>query len=236
MNTDKLSKRLAMVASLIPYGSKIADIGSDHAYLPCYTVKKGTVPFAIAGEVAEGPFLSALKQVKTEGLTDKIQVRKGNGLEVIQPGEVETITIAGMGGTLISQILEAGKEKLVSVQKLILQPNVGAFAVRNWLLENGWELVQEEILEEDGKIYEILSAIKGDPASPYQENPEKEILFGPYLLKQKNTAFLKKWESELKNWQRILSKLDKAEESESTLLKKAELIKKISMAKEVLGK
>ena len=181
MNTDKLSDRLAAVAKYLPHDCRVADIGSDHAYLPCHMVKKGAVRFAIAGEVAEGPFQSALKQVQLEGLTDRIVVRKGDGLEVIKPGEVDCITIAGMGGTLIASVLENGKEKLGEGTKLILQPNVGAMAIRKWLSANNWKLTSEAILKEDGKIYEVLVVAKGD-----SEYSEAEMLFGPYLLKDKN--------------------------------------------------
>jgi tRNA (adenine22-N1)-methyltransferase len=235
MNAEKLSNRLEAVANNIQPGARLADIGSDHAYLPCNVVKKGTVVHAIAGEVAEGPYQSALDQVISEKLTDKIVVRKGDGLEVIEPGEVDCITIAGMGGTLIASILERGKSKLEGVTRLVLQPNVGSFGVRTWLINNGWELMKEEILKEDGKIYEILVAEKGEPLKPYDENKlEQEILFGPFLINEKNQIFKEKWSMETKNWQRILSQLEIAVQNEDTANKRLELDRKIKMAAEVL--
>ncbi|RSD27473.1 tRNA (adenine(22)-N(1))-methyltransferase [Mesobacillus subterraneus] len=235
MNAERLSNRLEAVANKIPEGSRIADIGSDHAYLPCNVVNKGIVPFAIAGEVAQGPYLSALEQVQSENLTEQISVRKGDGLEVMEPGEVDCITVAGMGGTLISTILENGKEKLEGVSRLVLQPNVGSFAVRSWLIDNGWELVDEEVLKEDGKIYEILVAEKGDPLKPYQQTQiEKGILFGPFLLKEKTTVFKEKWRAEKKNWERILNQLEQASQNEEAASKRDELQKKIDMAEEAL--
>lgn len=235
MNAEKLSNRLQAVANNIPEGARLADIGSDHAYLPCNAVKKGNVHFAIAGEVAEGPFLSALEQVKSEGLTDFITVRKGDGLDVIQPGEVECITIAGMGGTLISNILERGNSKLDGVKRLILQPNVGSFAVRRWLIDHQWELIKEEILKEDGKIYEILVAEKGEPLKPYEQiDREKGILFGPFLMQEKHPAFIEKWNHEKKNWERIKQQLEIAVQNDETAEKRQELELKIKMAEEVL--
>lgn len=235
MNTHKLSQRLETVVKYIPAGSRIADIGSDHAYLPCHVVGKGLVPFAIAGEVVEGPYQSARKQVELEGLTDQVMVRKGDGLEVISAGEVDCITIAGMGGALIASILEQGKEKLKDVKRLILQPNISAISIRTWLLNNGWELIAEEILEEDGKIYEVLVAEQGESTRPYLENRQTCLLVGPYLCKEKSETFVKKWTGEKNNWRRILENIEKAVDSLENENKRRELEEKIRMVEEVLG-
>jgi tRNA (adenine22-N1)-methyltransferase len=234
MNTQLLSARLQTVVNYIPNGYRIADIGSDHAYLPCHVVQKGIVPFAVAGEVVDGPYQSAIKQVESVGLTEQISVRLGNGLEVIQPGEVDCITIAGMGGSLIASILDRGKDRLQHIKRLILQPNIGAIAIRKWLLDHGWQLVQEEILIEDGKIYEILIAEQGDPRSIYGEDLDAGLLMGPFLKKAQNKAFKQKWLGEKANWLRILQQLEQAEQTEQNLLKKEELLEKIKIVEEVL--
>ncbi|WHX99344.1 tRNA (adenine(22)-N(1))-methyltransferase TrmK [Neobacillus sp. DY30] len=235
MNTEKLSIRLETVAKYVPLDSRLADIGSDHAYLPSYLAKKGRISFGIAGEVALGPFQSAEKNVMAEGLSEVIKVRMGNGLEVIQPGEVDCISIAGMGGSLIASILENGKEKLTSVKRLVLQPNINAIAIRQWLVENDWELIAEEILEEDNKIYEILAAEKGDPLKPYRDVPfETGILVGPFLLQRKEKTFKKKWVLETKNWKRIYTQLESAAPSVETEEKKQEVAKKINLVEGVL--
>jgi tRNA (adenine22-N1)-methyltransferase len=228
LNTEKLSERLETVARFVPNGSKLADIGSDHAYLPCYLVKKGIVPFAIAGEVVLGPFESAQGHVEEEGLSDKIMVRMGDGLDVIEPGDVNCISIAGMGGALITSILERGKEKLGEIVRLILQPNISAVTIRKWLLENNWQLVEEEIMEEDGKIYEILVAEKGEPHKPYTSNLETELLLGPFLMQKQGEAFSRKWKMEAHNWQRILAQLEKAAPSTETTAKRQELLQLIN--------
>lgn len=235
MNTDRLSFRLATVANYVPKEARLADIGSDHAYLPCYLAKNGKIHFAIAGEVAAGPYQSAGKNVLSEGLTEFISVRLGDGLEVIKPGEVDCITIAGMGGALITSIMEAGKAKLASVNRLILQPNVNAIYVRKWLLENNWELIEEEILEDEGKIYEILVAEKGNPKRPYGMNLEMGLLFGPLLLHRKEAAFKKKWLHEKQTWQQIYNQLESAPPTPETIAKKQDLLVKINMVKECLG-
>lgn len=235
LNTDKLSVRLETVAAYIPMNSKLADIGSDHAYLPSYLAKNGQISFGIAGEVAKGPFQSAEKNVRAEGLSEMIEVRMGDGLEVIKPGDVDCISIAGMGGSLIASILENGKDKLETVKRLVLQPNLNASAIRNWLIDNTWELIAEEIIEEDSKIYEILVAEKGEPLKPYRDvKVETGILVGPFLLQRKEEAFKKKWNLEKKNWKRIYEQLESAAPSIETEEKKQEILKKISLVEEVL--
>lgn len=104
----RLSKRLRAVAAFVQRGSRLADVGSDHAYLPLFLVEKGIVDFAVAGEVVQGPYQSALTNVAQAGKEKLIQVRLANGLAAIQERDrIDTITIAGMGGRLIADILEA---------------------------------------------------------------------------------------------------------------------------------
>ncbi|MDR7072775.1 tRNA (adenine(22)-N(1))-methyltransferase [Fictibacillus barbaricus] len=230
MNSEKLSKRLERVASFVPEGTILADIGSDHAYLPCYLGLKNTIKKAIAGEITEGPFLSAKQQVVLNELTEIIEVRKGDGLAVLNENEAEVITICGMGGALITSILENGKTKLGKTIRLILQPNVGAKTVRKWLLKENWVLVAEEILSEDGKIYEILVADRAGK-QPYSSNIEAELLLGPFLIKNQNKAFTEKWSGEVKQWNTILTQMQKAR-NETSDIKKEELINNINYVEE----
>lgn len=189
----KLSKRLEAVASYVPQGARLADVGSDHAYLPLFLVEQGRIAFAVAGEVVQGPYQSALQNVEQAGQSDKISVRLANGLAAVElADQVSTVTIAGMGGRLIADILEAGKDKLVSVERLVLQPNNREDDVRRWLVTNDFQLVTEEILEENDKIYEILVAEKGK-----SDLTEDQLRFGPYLLEEQSETFQKKWLKEL---------------------------------------
>ncbi|NNV05423.1 tRNA (adenine(22)-N(1))-methyltransferase TrmK [Geobacillus sp. C56-T2] len=233
MNEYRLSKRLETVASFIPKGAVLADIGSDHAYLPCYACLHGYATKAVAGEVADGPLRSARQQVETCGLSDRISVRKGDGLSVIAPHEVDCITIAGMGGALIARILSDGKEKLSGVKRLILQPNVGAERVRRWLLEHDWELIAERILKEDGHIYEVLVAERGEAERPYR-HLEAELLLGPFLLRENNDVFREKWQQELRHWKQIAADLAANGQSEAAARKRRELERKIRLVEEVL--
>ena len=138
MNEQSLSLRLTRVGEQIPDQARLADIGSDHAYLPVALMLQNKIQHAVAGEVVKGPFESASRQVKN-GLSDKITVRLADGLAAIQPDDqIDTVVIAGMGGTLIRTILENGKsqQKITGKERLVLQPNVGS-----GLCENGFRRI-----------------------------------------------------------------------------------------------
>ena len=226
----QLSKRLQAVASFVERGAIVADIGSDHAYLPTYLVQQGVVQKAIVGEVVIGPFESALKNVKRHGFTDSITVRLASGLSAIEEVDgVDTVTIAGMGGALIASILNEGKDRLENVQHIIAQPNIHAQAVREWAAANGWMITKEQILKEDGKIYEIIVLEKGQ--SSYDE---LALLLGPYLLEEKNDVFYEKWTSEIVQWTEVLRSIEHAMENQSIEEKKQQLTRRIRLVGEVL--
>lgn len=233
----EISQRLYNIADLVQPGSKVADIGSDHAYLPLYLIQSGKAISAIAGEVNQGPWQSAKKTVAEAGLEDRIEVRRGDGLAVLDNGEVDTICIAGMGGTLISHILEAGLYRLSSVRHLVLQPNVAERNVREWLLEHGWELIEERILKEDGVIYEILAAIRGDAQAPYLgKRWSKEILLeiGPFQWENQSPILNEKWQEEYKKVEWVLNNLQQAQSSEAET-KKQEMKRRLEWIREVLS-
>jgi tRNA (adenine22-N1)-methyltransferase len=231
MNAQKLSKRLEAVASFVPTGAVLADIGSDHAYLPCYLMHKEVISRAIAGEVVKGPYDSAVRQVRTEGLTENITVRLADGLAAVHPDDlVDTVTIAGMGGPLIVSILEKHPEALENVTRLVLQPNIHAKVIREWAVQNGWAILNEEILEEDGKIYEILVLQRGE-----ETLTDAEILLGKQLMAAKSEVFVEKWTKEIANWERVLQSIEKAEATPDIKKKRAELHALIDLVKEALA-
>lgn len=231
MNTERLSNRLASVASFVEQGSVVADIGSDHAYLPCYLIRSGKIARAVAGEVAKGPYDSAVRNVRREGLSDFVTVRWADGLFAIEPQDtVDTVTIAGMGGPLIATIMEDGKERLKDVKRIIAQPNIYAKAVREWAMTNGWKIIDEQILKEDGKIYEIIVLEKG-----MANYSELELTVGPFLLASKTDVFLEKWKRESSEWMRVLQSLEKADETDAILMKKEQLKMQIELVEKVLS-
>ena len=172
MNEQSLSLRLTRVGEQIPDQARLADIGSDHAYLPVALMLQNKIQYAVAGEVVKGPFESASRQVKKNGLSDKITVRLADGLAAIHPDDqIDTVVIAGMGGTLIRTILENGKsqQKITGKERLVLQPNVGERTLREWLQENNYMILHEELIEENHKNYEIIVAEEGSKIFTPQE-------------------------------------------------------------------
>jgi len=157
----KIGNRMAAIAALVPKSRCVADIGTDHAYLPTYLVTEGIAERAVAGDIHKGPYLSAIQTVKMLGLDEKISVRLGDGLAVLTPNEADVGIIAGMGGTTIAGILSARPEITNNFTLLVLQPMSTASYLRRWLVENEWEIVDEVLVTEDGIIYEIIVAQPG---------------------------------------------------------------------------
>lgn len=219
-----ISKRLEMVASFVPQGAVLLDVGSDHAYLPIELVEKGHIERAIAGEVVEGPYQSAVKNVKEHDLVDKIQVRLANGLAAFEESDqVSVITIAGMGGRLIASILEEGFDKLAHIERLILQPNNREDDLRSWLQDHGFQIIAESILEEAGKFYEILVVEAGE-----MKLSERDTRFGPFLARENSPVFVQKWQKEASKLEFALSQIpEKNQEERQVLIDKIKAIKEV---------
>jgi tRNA (adenine22-N1)-methyltransferase len=208
MDANKLSERLKMVADFVPQNSRMADIGSDHAYLPVYLMKNGRITYAIASEVAQGPLDNAKHEIKSEALMDCIDARLADGLDSIRPDDqLNCITIAGMGGTLIKNILMRGKKHLNGRETLVLQPNVGENRLRTWLMNNNYAIEDEKILREDGHTYEIILAKHVDNDVLYTA---QELKFGPYLLKEHSEIFVEKWTNEIKRLEAVIQQMNLA--------------------------
>lgn len=215
-----LETRLAHLAAMVDENTRLADIGTDHAYLPIDLVKSGKIQFAIASDVAKGPLDNAKTDILEAGLSNQIQTRLGSGLETIKPEDkIETVVIAGMGGKLMTDLLEAAKEKDELYPTLILEPNIGEPGVRKWLMEHNYQIIQEEIIDTAGHIYELIKAILTDKM---HQLSDKEILFGPFLLKEKNSVFIKKWANQLAYQKQLLVNLNKAKNKDMTRISEVE--------------
>ena len=219
-----ISKRLETVASFVPQGAVLLDVGSDHAYLPIELVEKGHIDRAIAGEVVVGPYQSAVKNVESHGLAEKIQVRLANGLAAFEEADqVSVITIAGMGGRSIATILEEGLDKLANVERLILQPNNREDELRYWLQEHGFQIIAESILEEAGKFYEIIVAEAGK-----MNLSVTDVRFGPFLSKEISPVFIQKWQKEAAKLEFALTQIpEKNQEERQVLADKIQAIKEV---------
>ena len=208
MDAYHLSKRLAKAAAYVPQGARLADIGSDHAYLPANLAINHIIDYGVAGEVVKGPYENAVHEIQREHLEEKIFPRFADGLKAIEDNDqIDTITICGMGGTLIRNILEKDKSKLQNHPLLILQPNVGSNVLRQWLQANQYQITHEDILEEDDHIYEIIVAQY--TAQPVQLSSE-DLFFGPILRYHQNDAFTKKWEREIAKNEKAIRQMQKA--------------------------
>ncbi|EJT84467.1 hypothetical protein PPS11_21914 [Pseudomonas putida S11] len=153
------------MAAQVPQGARLADIGSDHGYLPVALMLRGILDAAVAGEVAQTPFASAQRNVRRNGLEGRVSVRLADGLAAVEPGDrISVISICGMGGDTMCEILEAGKQRLAGVTRLVLQPNGAERELRQWLMGNGYRIVSEELLRENRFDYEIIVAEPGGAA------------------------------------------------------------------------
>lgn len=157
-----LGPRLQTVASFVPNGANLGDIGTDHAYLPIALYETRRISKAVAIDVHEGPYQSALTAVKARHLVAVIDVRFGDGLRPLESGEVNVLTLAGMGGRTMLDILTARPDVLESVHDLIMQPQGAERAVRLALLGDGWRLKAEKLVEEDDRIYVVMAYSKDD--------------------------------------------------------------------------
>lgn len=153
----RLTPRLRAVAALVPEGAKVADIGSDHAYVPVDLIRSGRAQLVIASDVHQGPVENARKVVAMAALEDRIDVRLGSGFEVYSPEEVDTAVLAGMGGFLIRDLILEAFPLVKTLKCLVLQPMVAIRELRVWLLENGFEIMEERVAKEGQKFYEIFS-------------------------------------------------------------------------------
>lgn len=231
MDEKHLSKRLATVASYVPAGARLADIGSDHAYLPAALALQGKISYAVAGEVARGPYENVVSELKSHNLTAVIHPRLADGLAALRSTDrIDTVVIAGMGGSLITEILERGTAQLAGVHRLVLQPNVGEFRLRKWLMTNRYQIMAEQILAEDDHIYEIIVA---EPSAVPFRYSNYELMFGPRLLEKEGPVFVAKWRGYARRQQGIIQQMEQAQKVPVHRL--GEMKQKLAMVAEALN-
>lgn len=187
----ELSRRLNAVANLVTEGASVADIGTDHAYIPIYLAENHISSHIIAMDINRGPLEKAKEHILEYGFEKMIQTRLSDGLSGMKPGEADTMIAAGMGGGLVVRILQNSPQAVESVREFILQPQSEIHKVRAYLNNNGFVITEEDMVEEGGKYYPMMKAVHG------KEKPfsDEELYYGRKLIEKKNPilkAFLQK--------------------------------------------
>ncbi len=178
-----LSSRLQAIAAMVEEGSLLADIGTDHGYLPIRLLEDGKISGAIAADINRGPLLRAKEHVREKGLDDRISLRLSDGFLAVLPGEADVAVIAGMGGPLTIRILENGKETARALKYLVLSPQSEVRLVRRYLLENGYEILDEDMAEDGGKYYTVIKTAYHQGADGKKQWNYIEEAYGRYLLR-----------------------------------------------------
>ncbi len=210
----KLSNRLLAVASFVTNGNVLADVGTDHGYIPIYLLQMKRIKGAIAMDINAGPLDRAKEHIAMFGLNDYIETRLSDGVAALTPGEVDAILIAGMGGGLVMHILEEGKEVCHQAKELILQPQSELERVRNYLWSNGYVILEENMVLEDEKFYPMMRV---QYQNLIDEESAQNVLFcryGKHLLEQKHEVLLEYLKREEKLYGEILAGLKKQPVSE----------------------
>lgn len=199
----QLSKRMKAVADLAGMGDCLADVGTDHGYIPIYLLEERRFQRGIAMDVHEGPLLRARENIQSHGLSDRISCRLGDGLERLGKGEADTVVIAGMGGSLIIRILTEGAEVLKEVSRLVLQPQSEIAKVRDFLQEQGYQIEKEHMVLDEGKYYQAMRVGHGRMEKLLPE----EAKYGSFLLKENDSCLKEYLNREEQKFREILESL-----------------------------
>lgn len=200
-----ISKRLNRLISMAPTCNTAADIGTDHGFVPIWLVNEQKASRVIASDLRKGPLSIADSHIREAGLSDRIETRLGSGLSVLKPGEADLIIIAGMGGKLISALLEAYPDIVSAASYLLLSPHRDAAEVRKTIEALSYSVEQESLVYEEGKYYPILLASNRPPVLKMTDLERK---YGPCILREKPETFLKFLADETEKKQAVLQKLE----------------------------
>lgn len=223
-----ISERLQKIIDWVPMSVTVADIGTDHGFVPISLIRTGKAKRAIASDINEGPLSLAREHIENFGLTEQIELRIGDGLTVLTPGEADTILLTGIGGALMNRILEEGLSVAKSAKTLILSPQSEIPLVRHFLSDSGFEMDDETMLFSDGKYYTILRChFTGNT----YELTETEYEFGPVLIRNLSLDFLSYLQKEENSLTEIIEKISDIKGQESTLFVKE---KRRDMIREIL--
>lgn len=201
-----MNKRLELIASIMPHGRGFADVGTDHGYLPVYMAQHGYRGKIIASDINEGPLSTAVASARQAGVEDRICFRLCDGLDGCGSEELDTVVVAGMGGDTICGILDRADWVMSRDILLILQPMTKAEVLRYWLTNNDFAICGEWLIEENGEIYQILSARFG-ARTPLSD---AELFTGKYELAVGNALFPVQLAALIKRFERAAAGMSKA--------------------------
>ena len=238
----QLSKRLQSVANLVTKGQRVADIGCDHAYTSIYMVKKEIATHVIAMDINKGPLEKAKANVKAYRYEDIIETRLSDGAKKLEVGEVDALLISGMGGALMIKILSERMDVFHSLNEVILQPQAEIHLVRKFLHEQGFSIIQEIFLKEDGKYYVAMKAKnlrnmqedeRAKVVAQYGDSYDKECFYyyGKLLLEKKQEVLHEFLNREIRMRQEIVESL-KEMKTENTMKRREELNKELQILEE----
>lgn len=194
----ELSCRLRRIADMVSKGNVVCDVGCDHGFVSIYLIKQGIATRVYAMDVRKGPLERAKEHIAAYNLEDKIETRLSDGVEKLAVGEADAMVLAGMGGKLMQKILKEGEEKCKAMKELVLGPQSEVAQFRTFLRKEGYAIVEEDMILEDGKFYPILKVFplmagKATEEIKAKTEEEQELFdeFGPILLSRRNPVLFK---------------------------------------------
>jgi len=231
----KLSHRLQIVFDMIPHCHTLADVGTDHGYLPLAILENGVAQKAIAMDVNQGPLDKARKNLEEAGFSDKSELRLSDGLKQLAVGEAQVISICGMGGTLIGKIIKAGEEVAKSAECIIIEPQSDYYSLRKLLGEMGFVITDEDLTCEENKIYPIIKMHYEADVSKRPSYSDAELTYGPIIIQKAPELLLKLLDKNQKEYSSILVNLEKnnVEKSSAIELRCGQLRAELELIKQV---
>lgn len=234
----QLSKRLQAVADLGKFGDTMADIGTDHGYIPIYLIQSKRISHAVAMDIGKGPLLRAQEHIAKYQLSAYIETRLSDGAKELCCGEVSSVVIAGMGGVLMQKILRDSEEVFRGVKEIILQPQSEIEQTRRFLLDNGYEILAEDMVLEDGKYYPMMrvSWVESIEENPYAEAKDIDFVYGAYLLKERHPVLRSYLYREIGIYRELEQKLKDLPANEELEKRRREVSCQLALAEEALIK
>ena len=228
----ELSKRLKRIAEHVDKCESVADIGTDHGYIPIYLVKEGICKKAIASDINKGPIEKAKVNVAFEGVSDKVKCLLGPGLNPLKVGEVNGVILAGMGGNLTRDILLADMDKVKKYDFIILQPAQNPEVLREFLYKNDYEIIDEDLIKDEGRFYELFKVKYNENSEKLVFEDELEYEVSPLLREKSHPLFKEFIEEKINKCETILSFIK--EDTEAAKKRKIDLEEKINKLKGML--